>query len=110
MINVVVKFLEAILTFVAAVLVIGCGIAGFAISHSNSISTPISFLFAGLGLIVGFIVSAIALGIPMLLLQINRHLESIRSLLTEQSGPALSGARLPESFYTLPTKATRTEK
>ena len=104
MINIVVKFLEAILSLAAVLIVGGFGIAGFAVSYSKSSDVVLAIIVAGLGLVVGFVVAATTLGIPMLLLQINRNLESINSRLDARPNLRASNPRA-----SIPTPDQRTE-
>ena len=73
MVDIIVKFLEAILTIAAALIVVVFFIVGLHLGGN--------FLFATLGLLFGFIVAAVLLGIPILLLRINQNLEAIRARL-----------------------------
>ena len=106
MINIIVKILEDILSLTAVVIVIGCGIVGFASSNPGNFGTLASLPFIDQGVIAEFLAAAFAIGIPMLLIQMNRHLESINSILVEQSIQEFSSPRLPETFYRVPSKAT----
>jgi hypothetical protein len=84
MITAIVKFLEAILSIAAALIVIGFAIAAFGAAYSNGSGGLLALIAGALGSFVGFIAAAIILGIPMLLLKINRNLESINSRLATQ--------------------------
>ena len=81
MITAIVKFLEAILSIAAALIVIGFAIVAFGAAYSNGSGGLLALIAGALGSLAGFIAAAIILGIPMLLLKINRNLESINSKL-----------------------------
>lgn len=71
------NFFEAILNISALIIIVACFFAGMAIGGGGSNR----FIIGAVGAVVGLFLSAILLGIPMLLFRINKNLEAIQAML-----------------------------
>ena len=71
------NFFEAILNIAAFMIIVACFIAGMTLGSGGANS----FIIGAVGAVVGLFISAIFLGVPLLLFRINKNLEMIQTML-----------------------------
>lgn len=83
--NIIMRFLAEILEMVCVLLIAAGGFIGLGQAlEANGIDIPTAIITVPLGIIGGFVVATIFLGIPFLLLRINKNLEDIKEILLQK--------------------------
>jgi len=85
MINLVIRFLETLLTFATAIALGVSVLVGTRFANTWDLGPIGSILGAIIGAVVGLFMVAIVLGIPILLLRINQNLEKIHTEMARRS-------------------------
>lgn len=80
MAKIIVRFITVVLELAAVLFLIGGGVVGlsYAIEYDE---LELAIITVPLGVLAGFIVATIVLGVPLLILRINQNLEEINATL-----------------------------